>query len=223
MAQVKKEADLGPPVIAWLRERHWDVYQEVVGPVGRADLVATCGPLVAVVELKKSLGLDVLEQGSRWREYAHLVWVAVPLAKCSDAQRFALKVAEWRGFGVLQCSVSDCRAREVQGAPLRRRILDGLRERLRPEQKTMLAAGSKGGGYYTEFRGTCNMLRDYARLHPGATMREAVQNIHHHYASGAGARAHLTALIERGVIEGLRLERAGKEWRVYPTSKEGVG
>lgn len=210
------ETDLGPPVIGWLTERGWDVYQEVTGPGGRADIVAVCGRLVAVVELKKSLGLDVLEQGSRWIQYAHLVWVGIPYPRRTDAHRFACRVAEWRGFGVLHVGVSDGEVRLASPAPLHRRPLTGLRERLNPAQKTMAPAGTSRGGYWTPFKGTCQQLRDYVVINPGCSIRAAVESIDHHYSSGAGARAHLAALIEKGAVPGVTLRRDGKSCLLHP-------
>lgn len=210
-----KETELGPPVIDWLTERGWDVYQEVTGPSGRADIVATCGRLVCVVELKKSLGLDVLEQGSRWTRYAHLVWVGIPYPRRSDAHGFACKVAEWRGFGVLHIGTDS--VKEAKSAPLNRRPLDGLRGNLNPAQKTMAPAGTSRGGYWTPFKGTCQRLADYVGDNPGCSIRDAVEHIEHHYSSGSGARAHLTSLIEKGAVPGVVLRRDGKTALIWPS------
>ena len=48
---MKRETELGPPVVAWLQGHGLDLYQEVAMPRGhggRADLVGTAGRLVVV-------------------------------------------------------------------------------------------------------------------------------------------------------------------------------
>lgn len=73
-----REEDLGPPVVAWLTAWGWDVYQEVVVGDGVADIVATRGPVVWIIELKLSFSLSLLDQAYHRRRYAHRVSVAVP-------------------------------------------------------------------------------------------------------------------------------------------------
>jgi len=84
-----RETTLGPPVVQWLTEQQFEVYQEVEGPRGRADVVGVCGPLVVVVELKVALSWELLWQAHRWRETAHQVWVGVPAAKNSEGRWMA--------------------------------------------------------------------------------------------------------------------------------------
>lgn len=223
MVAAFKETDLGPPVVAWLAERGWDVYQEVTGRGGRADIVATLGRLVAVVELKKSLGLDVLEQGSRWIGHANIVWVGVPYPRHSNAQVFARSVAEWRGFGVLYVDPVRVegdfgRVKEAQHAPLQRGArVEPLRAALHPGQKAMASAGSARGGYWTPFKGTCQRIADWVRLNPGSSLKEVLARVEHHYSTGASARAHMSALIEKGVVAGVALKREGKAVLLYPS------
>ena len=100
MSRAIRETDLGPPVLRWLAEHGWTTYQEVDAWAGRADIVATCGRLLAVVEMKTSLSFELLYQAQRWRGVAHLVWVAVPMAKASDGRRMAEHCFAQEGIGI---------------------------------------------------------------------------------------------------------------------------
>lgn len=204
------EAALGPPILAWLQAECWDCYQEVAGDRGCADIVATSGPLVAVVELKVSLSFELLWQARRWRTSAHQVYVGVPYARASDGRHEAEHVFHQNGIGVLTVQ-SDRVTVTREPEFFRRADVARLRAALHPEQKTFLAAGTSGGSRWTPYQATCKALRGFVREKPGATIGEAVAGISHHYASSAGARARLVDLIGRGVIEGLRVERVGRK------------
>lgn len=70
------------PLIRWLQDDGWDVYQEVETPSGVADIVAKMShgklELVWVIEGKKTMGEAVLHQATHHLRHAHLVSVAVP-------------------------------------------------------------------------------------------------------------------------------------------------
>lgn len=228
----RSEVELGCPVIAWLECEGWDVYQEVqrgyAGPV--ADIVATKGDIVAVVELKVSLTFDLLAQITRWTGYAHHLFVAVPHARSSDGRRMAERVFADRGVYVLevhetshaeqlrQGTIAD-RVKQQRATPTRLEAPHAatLHARLREEHKTHASAGSARGGHYTEFRGTCEKLAALVRARPGVSLRDAVAGIDHHYANAKSARSHLRQMVAKGVVAGVRVE--GDEngiARLYP-------
>ena len=72
------EVDLAKPVISYLEERGWDVYQEVLIYGKIADIVATFGKLTWIVEVKTSLSLKLLEQIYAWRGKANFISIAIP-------------------------------------------------------------------------------------------------------------------------------------------------
>lgn len=219
------EVLLGPPVLSWLAEEGWDAYQEVVVGAPVADIVATSGRIVAVVELKIGLTWELLYQAIRWRHDAHLVWVAVPQAKASDGRRVAERVFGDKGIGILSvrwAGGADPRVEVVQRPALNRRAeAERIRSLLRPEHKTFAPAGMSHGGRWTPFRETCDRLRRYVGENPGAPLKAAIGSIQHHYASGSSARAHLIDLIGRGVVPGVSLKREGKALSLWPA--EGAG
>lgn len=102
------EAELGAAVTAYLRDQRWTVYQEVALDGGIADVVATQGQLLAIVELKNAFSLDVIAQARRWLTSAHWTWIAVPRAKDggrpSEGRRLGHRLCDDLGVGVFEVS-----------------------------------------------------------------------------------------------------------------------
>ena len=224
-----KETALGKPIVAWLESEGWDVYQEVQPHGGRvADIVATRSGILIVVELKTSLTFELLDQIIRWRSDAHQVYAAVPRAR-SDGRRMAYRVFGDHGVGVIEVDkgavnsidngmgLRSC-VRIVTPPTLNRKAhVATIRDSLRPEHKTFALAGSARGGHFTEFKATCDRLRGYVTARPGATLKDAINEVNHHYTTDASARTHLAKLIMSGVVKGIRCEKAGKTLNLYPT------
>lgn len=222
---MKSEADLAKLVIAALEQQGWMIYQEVDALAGRADIVATKGSLVHVVECKLVFGFEVIEQARRWLRHANLVSIATLRRK--TATKLAEEVCAWVGVGWLTepswdefDSARDYRQGIKRPAIVERvtpRLWRGhgakLRARLRPEHQTMGIAGSNGGGYFTAWKATAARLADAARTHPGRSVRDLVRMIDHHYAHEKSAAGCLTRDIEAGRIPAITL---GVDRRVYP-------
>ena len=102
MPWTKTEATLAAVLVDDLRSRGWSVYQEVEALGAVADIVATQGPCLWVIEAKVSLGVGVLSQARRWVGQANLVSCAVAPGRTSDARRFAMDAAAAFGIGVLE-------------------------------------------------------------------------------------------------------------------------
>lgn len=219
------EADLAVPVVEWLTEQGWDVYQEVqtaTGPI--ADIVATQGQLVWVVECKKAFGLAVLEQAEHWLPYAHYVSVAYPHVPSPRRGTLPLRVADWLGIGTLGVqkfgdfggALSDF-CFESRPPLLRREppCLYLLRRQLNEAQRAYAPAGNAEGRFWSPFRATCDAVRAYVQQHPGAAMKEVVDSVRHHYRTDSTARSCLVKWAEEGKIRGVRLEREGRSVRLY--------
>ncbi len=200
------EAELAKLVIDWFRVQHWEIYQEVPFNGIAADIVVTKGPVVGVVECKKYLNLEVLEQCDRWVPHANFVWAAVWQPK-RGANRFASKVCGDNGFGLINVSGNSIDYVYQRKKALFRRNTTGLlKDRLRPEMKTgeFGKAGTNRGGRFTPFRETCEQLSSVVLQNPGIELKAAIKLIKkHHYASDAAARVNLKKYIENGVISGL--------------------
>lgn len=185
------EQSLGVPIKAWFEAHGWTVYQEVEHGPGIADIVATLGPLLAVVEIKTSLSFDVIAQGHRWLNCAHWSWVAVPAEKGrndnpSDGRHLAYNVCKSYGIGVLRvrplnttelhyeasgglsyrpglpwCFESNRVAIAAPAAIQRRADVDAFRAKLKPEHQTFAPAGMQSGKRWTPFTATCERLRRF--------------------------------------------------------------
>ena len=100
----ENEAALVAAVSRWLTDSGWTPYHEVTtgGGCPRADIVATRGPLIWVIEAKLSLSLAVMAQGKRWVGRSHLVSVAVPQAdRGSNARDYAIETLAEQGIGLI--------------------------------------------------------------------------------------------------------------------------
>ncbi len=195
------EADLAATVVKWLTEQHWDVYQEVTfGGASRADIVAVRNGYLWIIETKMSLTLTVLGQANGWR--SHFRSVAVPRSLKGDAGRcLAYDVArDYLKVGVIEVDgVSG--TRELINAPVMReyhRFAKKMINKLRPEHKTYLAAGSNGGGYFTPYRETMDHVKRFILAHPGCTINEIMADVGRgHYSRPATAKSCIRSALSQ--------------------------
>lgn len=99
-----KEADLYPPVKAYLQRQGY----EVKGEVGTADIVARRdnAPLL-IVELKLGFSLALFHQGIERLAMTDLVYVAVPASAKNKALKTNVKLARRVGLGVMTVRLRD--------------------------------------------------------------------------------------------------------------------
>lgn len=224
MAKAKiAETDLARPVVEWLREWNWTVYQEVEHYRGGtvADLVAVQDGLVWIIEVKTSLNLSLLAQAYDWKYYAHFISVAVPtISKHSSGRDIAEKILKDWGIGLIEVGDSD--VSESQEPRLHRKgRMREFREGLREEQKTWAEAGNNEGRRYTPFQGTKRDVQLYVKRHPGCTIKDLIDNVKHHYYTTGSAGACLMRWIQNGVIDGIKLDTAQRPYRLYPEGTDG--
>jgi hypothetical protein len=223
MSSWKAETHLAREVQAWLAAQGWDVYPEVEGYGGRADLVGVQDGLVWVVECKRTFGLGVIAQADRWLQAAHYVSVAIPVAKHSDSRRLARSVCEERGIGVIEVpdvgrELPECEwGAWANMAPVfhrhAHRLARDLRVKLSVEHK-QFAPGNAVGAYWTPYKATCKQVLQFVCENPGSTIRQVVDGIKHHYATDNSARATLVRWIGRGIVPGVELDRSERVYRV---------
>ena len=205
------ETTLGPPVIAYLQAADWTVYQEVLRRGSRADLVATKGPLVWVLELKTSLSLALIEQCEAWVGKASYVSAVVP---CGCGGSFTDKIL--RGFGIgllrvrsdwLPAQVEPCGF--VQPRLCRRPGIAGeWAKHLYEEQKTFCEAGSQSGAW-SPWKATCHAMHAFVLENQGCTMKQAIEGIRHHYRTQSTAISSMRQWVQAGRVPGLRIEVVG--------------
>jgi len=198
----RNEAALAEAVIAWLTERGWTIYQEVDCRIGRADIVAVRGPLVHAIECKSTFGFAVLDQAHRWIGHANLVSVATEGR--SGRKKVCDTVCEALGIGRYSVPFYGA-VHELVSPRLWRRVSRTIRNTLRPEHQDYARAGTNGG-YYSAWRGTCAKLAELVNkrdFRDGLTVKEAVAQITHHYATDRSARACLLREAQAGKIPGV--------------------
>lgn len=240
MSWAKSEVEVARLVVQYLQDQKWDVYQEVGGPAGTADIVARFGKRLWVIECKQALNLTVMEQADRWKPYAHMVSVAIPVDGKERAQfEFGKKCCAQNGIGVLEVrdpSVSNimystlsAKSEEAAtafraGQPVHqtvdptlfRKPLQGLADLLRPQHKTYCEAGTASGKRWTPFKETALAVRNFVWKNPGVDAHTLVKSIKHHYRQPVTAVVQLVDLAERGVIEGVRVERQYRKILFFP-------
>jgi hypothetical protein len=190
-------------IIGYLADLQWEVFQEVTGSVGRADIVARQDSLIWIIETKTAFGLPVIEQGKRWIPHAHLVSVATP----SHVGEFGKEVCRLFGVGILSSgrTYSDgSGTTEILRPRLNRKPL--RLPKLCEEHKTYAPAGTNGGGYFTPFNRTCrDVLNVVTRAGEGMPLKKVIDMVDHHYSSNSTARSCMRKWIECDKVPGVEI------------------
>ena len=204
------EVQLAKPIIAYLEERGWDVYQEVLIYGKIADIVATFGKLTWIVEVKTSLSLKLLEQIYAWRGRANFLSIAIPT---TVGDGFVKNLLINNKIGVL--TVRHSEVFENIHPQLNRRVIN-IQKFIRPEHKIWAEAGSQHG-YYTPFQQTKGNIEYRIKHYPnGILFKDFIKLTEHHYASEATARSCLRQWIESGIIKGAKIVYQGNKLFIYP-------
>jgi hypothetical protein len=98
-----READLYPPIKAYLQRQGY----QVKGEVGAADVVARRGDDVVVVELKLGFSLALFHQGVARLAVTDVVYLAVPAGGKDKALKANVKLARRAGLGVMTVRLRD--------------------------------------------------------------------------------------------------------------------
>jgi len=221
---ISREEDIGGPVISYLEEQGWEVWQEVQVRTGIADIVAMMGGRIWIVELKRSLGLSLIAQAISRLGQAHFVSVAVPQPKGGNAGHdFAVSLLEERGIGTLWVTwnmVCEHRSPHMLRRP-DLRYLKGLKRKLPAHPKSFATAGNAKGKRWTRWQRTCHEIREMVRNQPGIGIKDLIdEKGGFHYASGASARTALSHWIRNGMIDGVKLVREGRRAVLYPIRED---
>lgn len=162
-----KETDLYEPVKNWLEEKGWEVFAEVSGWEGVADIVAKQPPTYCVVEMKTSLSHDVIDQAIRWVGYAHYIYIAIPERKTS-VPRYLKKLFSEKGIGLLEVFQDQWSQKydvkvQIPSKFKRAYLLKNRTWRLREEHKEFVPAGSSGGAHWTPYKGTMKDVKEFLK------------------------------------------------------------
>lgn len=228
-----REEELAAKAVEWMRGDDWEVFQEVTGVCGRADLVGMRGGRSRIVEVKMGLSLALLAQAESWTRYkcAHEVCVVVPAPKCRRfsgpprSRLYALDLCRKMGVGVYYFVSARGRfdnllSEEVPPVAMEVDNIRDISQHLAEEMKNT-PAGSNRGGYWTPFRKTAKAMADHVAEHPGCSVREVVDAIEHHYSSNTSARGCLRRLAVDGHIESVRATVESRVTVFYPNEATG--
>lgn len=221
---------MGERLVPWLEDQGWEVFPEVEsypqGPV--ADLVAVRDEKVWVIEMKKSISLDLLTQAERWKDQTHAVSICT-LVKNNQSSRtprywrvrsFVEKTLGFHGIGWLSVSCSD----SFHTRPVTELVppvfadtiaFNHLQKILNDGHKRMGIAGSAKAERWSPFKQTVENLKTYLLEHPGATYNEILDQVDHHWASRGTARQCLMKYLRKGVIQGIMVDETQKSHRLY--------
>ena len=211
------ESELAKPVVEWLKDLKWDVYQEVQTGRGRADIVATQGKIIWALECKTSCSMALLEQAYDWRQQAHYVSVVIPAHRRITGLKFTRMVLGLIGIGVLEVSsqFDGFKVDETLPPVLRHRISEGLRKELREEHKHFAEAGNSLNKFWTPFAQTCVNIREIVAKSPGITMTEMMKDLKHHYRTAATARTAIAKWGQSGVIRGVDFQEVDGQLKLF--------
>lgn len=214
----KDEAELAAMVVAWLKDLHWEVYQEVEPARfdAIADIVAVRNGIVWVIETKLSLSLSVLSQAANWHYRAHYVSVAVPTAHRQRTWAATLAVLQRYGIGMLEATSGWAVTEHHQPQLHRTARVDLILGCLTERHKTYAAAGNANGRRLTPFKQTCEELSQIVSERPGITLKDAIDGMNHHYQSSATAKSSLSQWIHQGIVDGVEFRKEGRKNFLFP-------
>jgi hypothetical protein len=215
------ETELAKPVIQWLSEQHWEIYQEVQFGYGGgvADIVAVRNGILWIIETKTSYSFAVLNQASRWG--AHYRSVAVPSARERD-----YRVALWYyQVGVIEVNfyksgnTTETEVDEHIPAPLMRsnhkqskRYMDSLVEL----QKTYAAAGSQSGHHLTPYKNTMIEVKRTISANPGCTIKDLFEKHGRmHYSSASSLKGNLIKALADFEKDWCRIDTSTKPYKLF--------
>lgn len=230
----ENEVELCKPLIWWLQDLKWTVYQEVqIEAFGAiADIIAVRDGIVWVIEAKRSLSLDLLAQAVDWAPYANFVSIATPVGKTKLKRSRRLVFEILKNYGIGHLKISQTRfssglpgdyeaAYDITQAPeakLNRAASRGekwILNTLTEEHKTFAEAGNSYGRRYSPFQATCLAVARFVKKSPGATLKETIEGIDHHYANEGSARCSLAKWITRGKVAGVESRIKKGKTRLY--------
>jgi hypothetical protein len=221
---MKSEVELAKKVIDYLHDQKWEVYQEVQPRRGKssvADIVATQGKLVWIIECKLSYGLAVVEQAREWIGWAHYISVAAPVGKRNHV--VLDEYLKSKSIGLISFnSCGDLSEYNFIRPRLNRKpaLIDMLKSTLREEHKSFAEAGNNYGRRFTPFQATCDNIRRHLALNPGCTLKDLVASIQTHYHSAANARSSIYHWALNGSIAGVEARKEGCLIRMYLKEEE---
>jgi len=220
-----KETDLAQPIIHCLESRNWDVYQEVPCGSGVADIVAVLDNKIWVVELKKSLSLQLLDQAIYRCARVHYVSIGIPSRKYNLGRKnYAVRtILDHYGIGVFMVGVSgrldEERKPRLNEDPFRY-DLNKTFKALHPKMKQN-KAGSLPGNNWTPWKEWKADVEHIVAENPGITPKEMVDRLKtlYPYKKPENAMHAAVYYARSGLIEGVEVRKENRRLRLYPVKQ----
>jgi len=179
-----------------------------------------------------SFSASLVEQAWYWKRWANFVHIAVPKYRLrgkreSSGSRVLRAFCRDKGIGGMSAKTDFYDGEWVSaiahdwGANFQRNVPSTLREALHPGMKRVGVAGSQGT-YWTPWKEMCHSWLHHVKKNPGCTIKEVIET-GHTYASDASCRANMVQHIEAGRVPGIRCEKMGRQWLLFPTEVEEQG
>lgn len=202
-----KEYELAEKLIESFNGTGYEIYQEVETYIGIADIVLKHANFTWAIEVKTSLSLQVIAQAWHNQKIYNFSSICVPSPRRtrSKGADFAHKACADNGIGIFKIDRYG-NVSEVLKAKFNRPILKH-RVNLVDQQKTYAKAGNANGDRWTPFNQTVSELKRYIKNNPGCKLKDALNNIGHHYASLSSAQNSIRQWINSGVIQGIEINR----------------
>lgn len=192
-----KESDLATHFVSYFEEKGYEIYKEVPFD-GIIDIVAVMGSFVTSIEVKLSLNLEVIRQGFRNRNCAHISYVAVPKTKNME---MAKKICATYGIGVLLWEYN--MVKEIVKPKINRRI---CRPKLQEYMKRSVAGSVNDR--ITPFKLTIEeIVKRLNREGGSVNAKEFFGRDYYHYGSSGSALQCIRKLTNQGLIKELKFEK----------------
>lgn len=215
-----KETELYQPLKDYFHSLDYEVYSEVLNndvPTGLAyaDVVLKYNNIITVIEMKKTLNFDLLEQCFRWRGVANYTYAAIPQPN-RQVHSFAEKVLKDYGIGLLLVDINSDNIFEEVKPRLYRRICSDWSKYLTEGHKDNIG-GQTAGGWITPYSQTIDDIKWSLRHYGAMTLDEILEKCITHYMHPKQGVYNALKNIETDWCESFK-----KNGKTYFRIKEGV-
>ena len=185
----------------------YDLYFEV-DYLSCIDIVAINHPFSIAIEVKNAFNFKVFEQALDNVPHFNYSYIAVPVFKDWSIQK---RLCKDYGIGlIVYCEHAYHKEDSIKilvPPKLNRRSNTKLLERLCDRNKLSKPGAKSGDGEkVTAFNVTVMNLEQYVQRRPGCSIKEAINNINHHYHSELSARSNIYQWIRTGVIKTIEIK-----------------
>ena len=218
-----KEVELGELVVKYLKENYpkWEVFQEIRpskypgSPIADIVLINNMSE-IWVIELKKSLNLDVIRQAYQWQvDYKSIAFVK-PSKRTNSHDFWTMYIHNNMNIGTIVANPQTGICKEwfppehnyvgIDGYP-KKRLIEIMRS---GKVEGFGKAGAKDGGHWTPYKESIGKVRGFIEQNPGCGVGDIVKALGKmHYSSEHSARTNLVKNLGEVEKEWCEVRRKG--------------